>query len=94
MSGNWSAKLEYDYIDLSRRMYDLSSFGLPDVNVDPSVHLVKLGLNYRFARCALGAPDSNGDKTALPESDAWNVHAANHLPAADLSVVPLALCGR
>ena len=48
VSGNWSAKLEYDYIDLSRRTYDLSAFGLPAVNVDPSVHLVKLGLNYRF----------------------------------------------
>ena len=37
VSGNWSAKLEYDYIDLSRRMYDLSGFGLPDINVDPNV---------------------------------------------------------
>ena len=26
ISGNWSAKAEYDYIDLARRMYDLSAF--------------------------------------------------------------------
>src|SRR5665213_1830582 len=75
VSGNWSAKLEYDYIDLSRRMYDLSSFGLPSVNVDPSVHLVKLGLNYRFADLPWAAPAATTDKTALPESDNWNVHA-------------------
>ncbi len=29
VSGNWSAKLEYDYISLASRTYDLSSFGLP-----------------------------------------------------------------
>ncbi len=74
VSGNWTAKLEYDYVDLSRRMYDLSGFGLPDVNVDPSIHLVKLGLNYRFADLPW-KPDAISDKTALPESDAWNLHA-------------------
>ena len=72
VSGNWSAKLEYDYIDLGRQTYDLTGFGLPNVNVDPRVNLVKLGLNYRFA----DAPwNSSSDKTALPESDNWNVHA-------------------
>lgn len=74
VSGNWSAKLEYDYIDLSRRTLDLSAFGLPDVNVDPNIHLVKLGLNYRFGDLPPWvAPDSG--KTALPESNDWNVHA-------------------
>jgi high affinity Mn2+ porin len=72
VSGNWSAKLEYDYIDLGRQTYDLTGFGLPSVSVDPRVNLVKLGLNYRFA----DAPwVSSSDKTALPESDNWNVHA-------------------
>lgn len=75
VSGNWSARLEYDYIDLSRRTYDLRSFGLPNVNVDPGVHLVKLGVNYRFADAPWASSDSNGEKTALPESDNWNVHA-------------------
>jgi high affinity Mn2+ porin len=78
VSGNWSAKFEYDYIDLSRRMYDLSSYGLPNVNVDPGIHLVKVGLNYRFNDLPW-TPDAISDKTALPESDAWNVHAQTTL---------------
>jgi high affinity Mn2+ porin len=74
VSGNWSARAEYDYISLARRMYDLSDFGLPGVNVDPNIHLVKFGLNYRFGDAPLwNAPVSAS--TALPESNAWNVHA-------------------
>jgi len=84
VSGNWSAKLEYDYIDLSRRMYDLSRLGLPDINVDPSLHLVKLGLNYRFGDAPLWtAPVSANRPTALAESADWNVHAqTTFLPTA------------
>ncbi len=48
VGGNWSTKLEYDYIDLSRRMYDLTDFALPGVGVDPRIHLLKFGLNYHF----------------------------------------------
>jgi high affinity Mn2+ porin len=73
VSGNWSAKLEYDYIDLSRRIYDLSTFGSAPVSVDPNIHLVKLGLNYRFGDTPFWAPSPA--KTALPESTDWNVHA-------------------
>jgi high affinity Mn2+ porin len=82
VSGNWSAKLEYDYIDFSRRTYDLGAFGLPPVNVDPNMHLLKFGLNYRFGDLpAWGAPATV--KTALPESDDWNVHAqTTFLPSA------------
>ena len=80
VSGNWSAKLEYDYIDLSRRMYGLGGFGLPDINVDPNIHLVKLGLNYHLGTTPSGmplwnAPGAEGGQTALPQSDQWNVHA-------------------
>jgi high affinity Mn2+ porin len=84
VSGNWSAKLEYDYIDLARRTYDLSSFGLPSVNVDPSVHLFKLGLNYRFSDNPVWMAQASANvKTALPESDDWNVHAqTTFLPSA------------
>ena len=82
MSGNWSARLEYDYIDLSRRMVDLSAFGLPGVNVDPDIHLVKLGLNHRFGDTPPWAAQDSG-KTALPESNDWNVHAqTTFLPSA------------
>jgi high affinity Mn2+ porin len=82
VSGSWSAKLEYDYIDLSRRTYDLSSFGLPGVDVDPKAHLVKLGLNYRIGDTSWTAPVSTGENAALPESNDWNVHAqTTYLPS-------------
>ena len=91
VSGNWSAKLEYDYIDLSRRMIDLSAFGLPGVNVDPNIHLVKLGLNYRFGDTPPWvAPDSGKDRAA--GIDRLERARANHLSALGLSLVPLALC--
>jgi high affinity Mn2+ porin len=75
VSGNWTAKAEYGYVDLSRHMYDLGDFGLPPVNVDPKFHLFKFGLNYRFGDTPWDAPVSANARTALPESDAWNVHA-------------------
>jgi high affinity Mn2+ porin len=79
VSGNWSARVEYDYIDLTRRMYDLSGFGLPGVNVGPSINLVTLGLNYRFG----DMPAAAGERTALPESTDWNAHAqTTFLPTA------------
>jgi high affinity Mn2+ porin len=75
VSGNWSARLEYDHIDLSRQTYDLSAFGMPGVNVDPRVDLFKLGLNYRFGDRPWTMPAAANAQAALPESDAWNVHA-------------------
>ena len=76
VSGNWSAKAEYAYIDLSRRMYDLSGFGLPGVNVDPKINLVKFGLNYHFGDAPQGAvANSSSARTALPESTDWSIHA-------------------
>jgi high affinity Mn2+ porin len=75
VGGNWTAKLEYDYIDLARRSYDLSDGGLPSINVEPRINLVKLGLNYRFADVPSAAPVVAGGQTALPESTDWNVHA-------------------
>jgi high affinity Mn2+ porin len=79
VSGNWSAKVEYDYIDLTRRMYDLRDFALPGVNVDPNIQLVKLGLNYRFGDTPWVAPGAFNGQTALPESTDWNVHAQTTL---------------
>jgi high affinity Mn2+ porin len=72
VSGNWSAKLEYEYVDLMRQQYDLSGFGLPGVAIDPRIHLLKFGLNYH-----LGDTPWNPAPRAplLPESDIWNVHA-------------------
>ena len=74
VSGNWSGKAEYNYIDLARRTYDLSDVALPGVNVDPNIHVVKIGLNYRLWDMPT-APNSSAGRTALPESADWNVHA-------------------
>ncbi len=75
VSGNWSARLEYEHVDLSRQMYDLGAFGLPGINVDPRIDIFKLGLNYRFGDMSWTAPAATNAPTALPESDIWNVHA-------------------
>ena len=43
----WSAKLEYDYIDLGAEPMGRRCT-LPDVHVDPKIHTVKVGLNYKI----------------------------------------------
>jgi high affinity Mn2+ porin len=75
VSGNWTAKLEYDYVDLARQTYDLSGFALPSVNVEPRINLAKIGLNYQFGDKLLSPTASDDAKPALPESNDWNVHA-------------------
>jgi len=72
VSGNWSAKLEYEYVDLNRQRYDLSGFLLPGVVMDPRIHLLKFGLNYHLSD-APWTPTPHAP--LLPESDIWNVHA-------------------
>jgi outer membrane immunogenic protein len=42
----WSAKLEYNYLDFGKDTFNFGAFG--PVDVDTQVHLVKAGLNYRF----------------------------------------------
>ena len=74
VSGHWRAKAEYDYIDLSRRMYDLSAFAMPSVNVEPRIHLFKLGLNYQFGDTALDRAGRKRENRIAGIGD-WNVHA-------------------
>jgi outer membrane immunogenic protein len=60
-SPNWSAKIEYNYLDFGTRHYQFISpttgaLAIPsayDVDITQRVHLVKVGLNYRFT---LGGP--------------------------------------
>jgi outer membrane immunogenic protein len=57
-SGNWSAKVEYDYLDFGTRDVNFAGLGnlavfnppIPDVTtaIRQRIHLVKFGLNYRF----------------------------------------------
>ena len=72
---------------------DLSAFGLPGVNVDPNIHLVKLGLNYRFGDTPPWVAPAIHAKPHLPESDRLERARANDLPAFSLSRLPFALCG-
>jgi outer membrane immunogenic protein len=49
--GGWSAKIEYDYIDLGRRTVDFNPFlGVVPVNldIDQRISEIKFGVNYRF----------------------------------------------
>jgi outer membrane immunogenic protein len=45
LAPQWSAKLEYNYLDFGKDTYNLG--GTP-FDVDTQVHLVKAGINYRF----------------------------------------------
>ena len=75
LGGPWSGKVEYNYIDLGARAYGLGDVPLPNVNVDPKLHAIKLGLNYRLWD---SPPWSAGDlpikRSAIPESTDWNIH--------------------
>lgn len=77
----WSAKLEYGYIDLGSLTYGLADVPLPDVRVDPNIHTIKVGLNYKIwdgpAQAASG--DYAIRPPAPPASTDWNVHAQTTL---------------
>jgi high affinity Mn2+ porin len=74
LQGPWSAKLEYMYLHLGAHAYGLQEFGLPTTTVEPHIHTVRLGLNYKLSKSpgsdqwAIRAPE-------VPESGDWNVHA-------------------
>ncbi|VIO66547.1 hypothetical protein CI1B_16690 [Bradyrhizobium ivorense] len=76
LSGNWTAKVEYEYVDLSRKTLGLAEFGMPGVAIEPRRHLLKFGLNYQFGDSPWSAAPT---RTALPESDNWSVHAQTTL---------------
>ncbi|QPF87956.1 carbohydrate porin [Bradyrhizobium genosp. L] len=77
VGGNWTAKLEYDYIDLSRRTMGLADFGMPGVTIEPRLQLLKFGLNYQFGDSPWSAAPTQA--AAPPKSDDWSVHAQTTL---------------
>lgn len=80
LGGNWSGKVEYNYIDLGERTYGLSDVQLPNVAVDPKIHTVKVGLNYRLWDTPPWMAGGTAIKPlALPESNDWNVHGQTTL---------------
>lgn len=75
LGGPWSGKLEYNYIDLGARHYGLADIPLPDTNVDPKLHAIKLGLNYRlWDSPPWSASDTPLKRMTIPESPDWNFH--------------------
>lgn len=76
VGSNWTAKLEYNYIDLNRQTYGLEGFGLNPVEVDPKIHAIKLGMNYRLGDTPPWSPATPvAARVSLPKSDDWNIHA-------------------
>lgn len=50
-AGNWSWKVEYNYMDFGSETYNLTATpaaGVTTINHDLTVHAVKFGVNYRF----------------------------------------------
>ena len=47
---NWSAKIEYDYMDFGKQSATFSGPFIPAFsnNVDQQIHVVKAGINYKF----------------------------------------------
>jgi len=79
LGGNWSGKVEYNYMDIGARAYGLSDVPLPGVTVDPKVHTVKLGLNDRLWDTPPWASSASIKAPSFPESNDWNVHGQTTL---------------
>jgi outer membrane immunogenic protein len=51
-TGNWSAKIEYNYMHLGREDVQFCTVGVPgdcfDYSIKQHIHVVKAGINYRF----------------------------------------------
>jgi opacity protein-like surface antigen len=57
ITGNWSAKLEYNFMDFGKNTLAFSAPIGGGVNVDTTsyVHAAKFGVNYRFGGDAIVA---------------------------------------
>ena len=75
LGGNWSAKAEYNYVDLGSRTYGFDGLAIPDTRVDPKLQTLKLGLNLKLWETPPWdrGTVSNGQPVA-PASTDWNVH--------------------
>jgi high affinity Mn2+ porin len=77
LTGNWTAKYEYNYIDLGSRTYRLDLPAMPEIAVHPKVHAVKLGLNYHFwdwPAAPAGLVTNAPKLAAAPDADNWSIH--------------------
>src|ERR1700738_1862773 len=82
VGGNWTAKIEYDFIDLARRTYGLGGSIDADLNVDPRIHVIKVGLNYKLGDTPWAPSISSPiNRMQIPESPDWYVHGQTTLIA-------------
>ncbi len=82
MGGNWSGKVEYNYIDLGSRTFIADGLPQSGVGIDPKLHTVKLGLNYQLWDASRWTPPSATSaitKPVNPESSDWSVHGQTTL---------------
>ena len=76
MTGNWTGKVEYNYVGFQSRVYDLGLLVPRSTSVEPELHLIKVGLNYRLWPTAQ-SPElvTKAPKVAAPDaSDGWSIH--------------------
>jgi outer membrane immunogenic protein len=45
---NWSAKLEYNYMDFGKRSFAFPAVEFNSIFIDQQMHVVKLGISYSF----------------------------------------------
>lgn len=76
VGGNWTTKIEYNYVDVTRKAYGLGDAMLPDLNVNPRIYAFKVGLNCRLWDTLPWAPSTTSptSRMQIPESPDWNVH--------------------
>jgi high affinity Mn2+ porin len=82
LTGNWTGRYEYDYVSLGSKTYSLDFPVAPSLAVDPKVHVVRLGLNYRL----WGTPPASAIYTKAPEAvwptdPGWSIHGQTTLIA-------------
>ena len=71
ISGKWTGKVEYNYLDLGP-----AGFTFPGQRVEPKIHLLKVGLNYRIWDAAPwpGSGAAVAGAASVPETSNFNIH--------------------
>ena len=72
IAGPWSGRIDYQYVDLASHGFLNETIAPPLTSVDPHLHMIKAGLNFRpFATASTDGPVFAKPNT---ESSTWNVH--------------------
>ena len=76
IAGKWTGKIEYNYVDLGPTTFVSGNAAQPVLTIDPKIHILRLGLNYRFWDSPpwLSSNHSLIGPTPVPESGNWNIH--------------------